>query len=64
MSKLVHGRSTGRPLQSILIPLGLFLSFPGALKTSGKLCEERAEDTDYDGSPLPEEFTEVRIIPR
>ncbi|XP_065733981.1 tyrosine-protein phosphatase non-receptor type 13 isoform X5 [Phocoena phocoena] len=31
---------------------------PGALKTSGKLCEERAEDTDYDGSPLPEEFTE------
>ncbi|XP_068398793.1 tyrosine-protein phosphatase non-receptor type 13 isoform X7 [Eschrichtius robustus] len=31
---------------------------PGALKTSGKLSEERAEDTDYDGSPLPEEFTE------
>ncbi|XP_067592613.1 tyrosine-protein phosphatase non-receptor type 13 isoform X11 [Pseudorca crassidens] len=31
---------------------------PGALKTIGKLCEERAEDTDYDGSPLPEEFTE------
>ncbi|XP_026951683.1 tyrosine-protein phosphatase non-receptor type 13 isoform X9 [Sagmatias obliquidens] len=31
---------------------------PGALKTSGKLCEERAEDTDYDGSPLPAEFTE------
>eukprot|EP00070_Physeter_catodon_P007283 XP_007115741.2 tyrosine-protein phosphatase non-receptor type 13 isoform X10 [Physeter catodon] len=31
---------------------------PGALKTSGKLSEERAEDTDYDGSPLPEELTE------
>ncbi|XP_061048467.1 tyrosine-protein phosphatase non-receptor type 13 isoform X7 [Eubalaena glacialis] len=31
---------------------------PGALKTSGKLPEERAEDTDYEGSPLPEEFTE------
>ncbi|XP_059970275.1 tyrosine-protein phosphatase non-receptor type 13 isoform X7 [Mesoplodon densirostris] len=31
---------------------------PGALKTSWKLSEERAEDTDYDGSPLPEELTE------
>ncbi|XP_057583731.1 tyrosine-protein phosphatase non-receptor type 13 isoform X2 [Hippopotamus amphibius kiboko] len=31
---------------------------PGALKTSGKLSEERAEDTDCDGSPLPEDFTE------
>ncbi|XP_058922368.1 tyrosine-protein phosphatase non-receptor type 13 isoform X7 [Kogia breviceps] len=30
---------------------------PGALKNSGKLSEERAEDTDYDGSPLPEELT-------
>ncbi|TKC48228.1 hypothetical protein EI555_020877, partial [Monodon monoceros] len=36
---------------------------PGALKTSGKLCEERAEDTDYDGSPLPEEFTESHPMP-
>lgn len=25
----------------------------GALKTNGKLCEERAEDTDWDASPLP-----------
>ncbi|XP_062963701.1 tyrosine-protein phosphatase non-receptor type 13 isoform X4 [Cynocephalus volans] len=31
---------------------------PGTLKTSGKLSEERAEDTDCDGSPLPEDFTE------
>ncbi|XP_048640821.1 tyrosine-protein phosphatase non-receptor type 13 isoform X5 [Marmota marmota marmota] len=28
------------------------------LKTNGKLSEERAEDTDCDGSPLPEDFTE------
>ncbi|XP_044080527.1 tyrosine-protein phosphatase non-receptor type 13 isoform X8 [Neovison vison] len=31
---------------------------PGSLKTNGKLSEERAEDTDRDGSPLPEDFTE------
>ncbi|XP_045426938.1 tyrosine-protein phosphatase non-receptor type 13 isoform X20 [Pipistrellus kuhlii] len=31
---------------------------PGALKTNGKLTEERAEDTDCEGSPLPEDFTE------
>nr|KAF6388519.1 protein tyrosine phosphatase non-receptor type 13 [Myotis myotis] len=31
---------------------------PGALKTNGKLSEEGAEDTDCDGSPLPEDFTE------
>ncbi|XP_043304240.1 tyrosine-protein phosphatase non-receptor type 13 isoform X6 [Cervus canadensis] len=31
---------------------------PGALKASGKLSEERAEDTYCDGSPLPEDFTE------
>ncbi|XP_032188699.1 tyrosine-protein phosphatase non-receptor type 13 isoform X10 [Mustela erminea] len=31
---------------------------PGSLKTNGKLSEERAEDTDCDGSPLPEDFTE------
>ncbi|XP_036115554.1 tyrosine-protein phosphatase non-receptor type 13 isoform X5 [Molossus molossus] len=31
---------------------------PGALKTNGKSSEERAEDTDCDGSPLPEDFTE------
>jgi hypothetical protein len=24
------------------------------------LSEEKAEDTDFDGSPLPEDFTEVR----
>ncbi|XP_027625673.1 tyrosine-protein phosphatase non-receptor type 13 isoform X7 [Tupaia chinensis] len=28
------------------------------LRTNGKLSEERAEDTDCDGSPLPEDFTE------
>uniref|UniRef100_A0A8D1VK09 Tyrosine-protein phosphatase non-receptor type 13 n=1 Tax=Sus scrofa TaxID=9823 RepID=A0A8D1VK09_PIG len=33
-------------------------SAPGALKTNGKLSEERAEDTDGDGSPLPEDFME------
>ncbi|CAK7316320.1 Tyrosine-protein phosphatase non-receptor type 13 [Vulpes lagopus] len=31
---------------------------PDSLKTNRKLSEERAEDTDYDGSPLPEDFTE------
>ncbi|XP_059029318.1 tyrosine-protein phosphatase non-receptor type 13 isoform X11 [Mustela lutreola] len=31
---------------------------PGTLKTNGKLSEERAEDTDCDGSPFPEDFTE------
>ncbi|XP_027456328.2 tyrosine-protein phosphatase non-receptor type 13 isoform X14 [Zalophus californianus] len=31
---------------------------PGSLKTNGQLSEERAEDTDCDGSPLPEDFTE------
>ncbi|XP_040334972.1 tyrosine-protein phosphatase non-receptor type 13 isoform X5 [Herpailurus yagouaroundi] len=30
----------------------------GSLKTNGKLSEGRAEDTDCDGSPLPEDFTE------
>ncbi|XP_026365572.2 tyrosine-protein phosphatase non-receptor type 13 isoform X9 [Ursus arctos] len=31
---------------------------PGSLKTNGKLPEDRAEDTDCDGSPLPEDFAE------
>ncbi|XP_023568723.1 tyrosine-protein phosphatase non-receptor type 13 isoform X3 [Octodon degus] len=31
---------------------------PGTLKTNGRLSEERAEDTDCDGSPLPEDFAE------
>jgi len=39
-------------------------SCPGALKANEKLSEERAQDTYCDGSPLPEDFTEVRIIPR
>ncbi|XP_036886542.1 tyrosine-protein phosphatase non-receptor type 13 isoform X6 [Sturnira hondurensis] len=30
----------------------------GAPKTNGKFPEEKAEDTDCDGSPLPEDFTE------
>uniref|UniRef100_A0A8D1VIJ6 Tyrosine-protein phosphatase non-receptor type 13 n=1 Tax=Sus scrofa TaxID=9823 RepID=A0A8D1VIJ6_PIG len=45
-------------------------SAPGALKTNGKLSEERAEDTDGDGSPLPEDFMEeltalpvVKVLP-
>uniref|UniRef100_A0A4X1U0P9 Tyrosine-protein phosphatase non-receptor type 13 n=1 Tax=Sus scrofa TaxID=9823 RepID=A0A4X1U0P9_PIG len=33
-------------------------SAPGALKTNEKLAEESAEDTDGDGSPLPEDFME------
>ncbi|KAM5338619.1 tyrosine-protein phosphatase non-receptor type 13 isoform 4-T4 [Glossophaga mutica] len=33
-------------------------NYSGTLKTSGKLPEEKAEDTDCDGSPLPEDFTE------
>lgn len=57
-------RNTKRPLGSILILFGPFISLPGSLKTNGKLSEERAEDTDCDGSPLPEDFTEVRIMPR
>nr|XP_054967567.1 tyrosine-protein phosphatase non-receptor type 13 isoform X16 [Pan paniscus] len=32
---------------------------PGTLKMNGKLSEERTEDTDCDGSPLPEYFTEA-----
>ncbi|XP_042637982.1 tyrosine-protein phosphatase non-receptor type 13 [Orycteropus afer afer] len=35
---------------------------PGTLKTNGKLSEERAEDTDCDGSPLPEDFSESTKI--
>ncbi|XP_021104511.1 tyrosine-protein phosphatase non-receptor type 13 isoform X19 [Heterocephalus glaber] len=31
---------------------------PGTLKTNGRLSKERAEDTDCDGSPLPEDFAE------
>ncbi|XP_006867830.1 PREDICTED: tyrosine-protein phosphatase non-receptor type 13 [Chrysochloris asiatica] len=35
---------------------------PDILKTNGKLSEERAEDTDCDGSPLPEDFSESSKI--
>lgn len=59
-----YNKKAPRDLGSILTPLGLFISLPGALKTNGKLSEERAEDTDCDGSPLPEDYTEVKIIPR
>uniref|UniRef100_A0A8D0WMU9 Tyrosine-protein phosphatase non-receptor type 13 n=1 Tax=Sus scrofa TaxID=9823 RepID=A0A8D0WMU9_PIG len=45
-------------------------SAPGALKTNEKLAEESAEDTDGDGSPLPEDFMEeltalpvVKVLP-
>uniref|UniRef100_A0A8C3XLL6 Tyrosine-protein phosphatase non-receptor type 13 n=1 Tax=Chelydra serpentina TaxID=8475 RepID=A0A8C3XLL6_CHESE len=31
---------------------------PGTIQTSGKLAEEKAEDTDCDGSSLPEDFPE------
>ncbi|XP_045676047.1 tyrosine-protein phosphatase non-receptor type 13 isoform X8 [Phyllostomus hastatus] len=31
---------------------------PGTLKTNGKLAEEKAENTDCEGSPLPNDFTE------
>ncbi|EMP29333.1 Tyrosine-protein phosphatase non-receptor type 13 [Chelonia mydas] len=31
---------------------------PGSLETNGKLAEEKAEDTDCDGSSLPEDFPE------
>ncbi|XP_075854770.1 tyrosine-protein phosphatase non-receptor type 13 isoform X7 [Microcebus murinus] len=34
----------------------------GMLKTNGKLPEERAEDTDCDGSPLPEDFSQSTKI--
>ncbi|XP_012502689.1 PREDICTED: tyrosine-protein phosphatase non-receptor type 13 isoform X4 [Propithecus coquereli] len=34
----------------------------GMLKTNGKLSEERAEDTDCDGSPLPEDFSQSTKI--
>lgn len=32
--------------------------FPGTLKMNGRLSEERAEDTDCDSSPLPEDLAE------
>ncbi|XP_074922230.1 tyrosine-protein phosphatase non-receptor type 13 isoform X3 [Chelonoidis abingdonii] len=35
---------------------------PGALETNGKLAEEKAEDTDCDGSSLPEDFPEPTQI--
>ncbi|XP_013358198.1 PREDICTED: tyrosine-protein phosphatase non-receptor type 13 isoform X12 [Chinchilla lanigera] len=35
---------------------------PGTLKTNGRLSEERAEDTECDGSPLPEDFTEATEV--
>lgn len=31
---------------------------------NGKLSAERTEDTDCDGSPLPEYLTEVTVIPK
>ncbi|XP_069341638.1 tyrosine-protein phosphatase non-receptor type 13 isoform X8 [Eulemur rufifrons] len=34
----------------------------GMLKTNGKLSEERAEDTDCDGSPSPEDFSQSTKI--
>ncbi|XP_065452217.1 tyrosine-protein phosphatase non-receptor type 13 isoform X14 [Chrysemys picta bellii] len=34
----------------------------GSLETSGKLAEEKAEDTDCDGSSLPEDFPEPTQI--
>ncbi|KAM6221994.1 tyrosine-protein phosphatase non-receptor type 13 [Rhynchocyon petersi] len=37
-------------------------SVPGALKTNGELSEERADDTDCDGSPLPEDLSDSTKI--
>uniref|UniRef100_A0A8C4VFC0 Tyrosine-protein phosphatase non-receptor type 13 n=1 Tax=Gopherus evgoodei TaxID=1825980 RepID=A0A8C4VFC0_9SAUR len=36
---------------------------PGTIKTNGKLAEEKAEDTDCDGSSLPEDFPELSALP-
>uniref|UniRef100_A0A8C8RFB3 Tyrosine-protein phosphatase non-receptor type 13 n=1 Tax=Pelusios castaneus TaxID=367368 RepID=A0A8C8RFB3_9SAUR len=36
---------------------------PGSLETNGKLTEEKAEDTDCDGSSLPEDFLELSALP-
>ncbi|XP_045676046.1 tyrosine-protein phosphatase non-receptor type 13 isoform X7 [Phyllostomus hastatus] len=33
-------------------------NYSGTLKTNGKLAEEKAENTDCEGSPLPNDFTE------
>ncbi|XP_045140274.1 tyrosine-protein phosphatase non-receptor type 13 [Echinops telfairi] len=35
---------------------------PDTQNTNGRLSEERAEDTDCDGSPLPEDFSEATKI--
>ncbi|XP_006885384.1 PREDICTED: tyrosine-protein phosphatase non-receptor type 13 [Elephantulus edwardii] len=37
-------------------------SVPDALKTNGELSEERAEDTDCDGSPLPDDLSDTTKI--
>uniref|UniRef100_A0A8B9J0R5 Tyrosine-protein phosphatase non-receptor type 13 n=1 Tax=Amazona collaria TaxID=241587 RepID=A0A8B9J0R5_9PSIT len=37
----------------------LFRCAPGSLEMNGKLTEDKSEDTDCDGSSLPEDFSEV-----
>lgn len=36
------------------------LIFPVPVEMNGKLTEDKSEDTDCDGSSLPEDFSEVR----
>lgn len=33
---------------------------PATVEMNGKLTEDKSEDTDCDGSSLPEDFSEVR----
>lgn len=47
-------------LLSFLVSLGLNISPPDPLRMNGEAPEE---DTDCDGSPLPEDTPEVRTVP-
>uniref|UniRef100_A0A672UQV9 Tyrosine-protein phosphatase non-receptor type 13 n=1 Tax=Strigops habroptila TaxID=2489341 RepID=A0A672UQV9_STRHB len=45
--------------QNLLNRNNLFCCSPGSLEMNGKLTEDKSEDTDCDGSSLPEDFSEV-----
>lgn len=58
-SFVINGKKSVFPTVLLIQPVPI--SHPGALKTSRKLTEEKAEDTDSDGSHIPEDITQVRI---
>lgn len=43
-----------------LLSFFLHSDFPAPVEMNGKLAEDKSEDTDCDGSSLPEDFSEVR----